>query len=100
MSEFLLHPHIHATPRAELWRADADAGAVAQLIGAVERIDQRDTRIQLADARQVERVRQIEIELEVTRQGFGVGEAAAQAGTVEEIAADTGCIADGVAHAS
>ena len=46
----------HASPRTVLWRADADAGAVANLVLLVQDVDEIDARCQRAPLSQVENV--------------------------------------------
>ena len=79
-SEGLRHARVERAARAELRRADADAGAVAQLVDAVEHVEHRQPALDLAQpAAEVERLRQRRIDLRVARQVPAVGEAAAQA---------------------
>src|SRR5690349_8742811 len=53
-SEILLQAQVHAAARPELRRAHADAAAVAQLVAAVERVDHRQLRVQVAEAVEAE----------------------------------------------
>src|SRR5690348_17895713 len=63
-SEVLLQAEVQAAARAELRRAHAHTGAVPQLIGAVQRVDQRQLGVQLAETVGYEVVRDVEVELE------------------------------------
>src|ERR1700739_2714205 len=77
-AEMLGEAGVNRALRPEQRRLDTDARTVAQLVDAVDRVDQHEPRIEFADHRRVEMLDHREIELTVPGQLVGVGEAAAQ----------------------
>src|SRR6202012_3729023 len=67
-SEDLGPPAEEAAPRAELRRADTDAGAVADLIFLIEQIDHVEAQLDLARSRQIEGLAESEIDRHIMRQ--------------------------------
>src|SRR5476649_19114 len=65
-SERLRHARIHRAARTELRRAHADAGAVAQLVDAVEHVEHRKPSFDLAEqATEIEVLRRRRVDLRV-----------------------------------
>src|SRR6185437_6649358 len=101
-SEVLLQAEVQAAARTELRRTHADAGAVAQLVGAIQRVDQRQLGVQLAEVVEGEVVRHVEVELEVRRQMGAVRHRAVLAEPAAEqvVGADPGAVGQCVTDAA
>ena len=87
----LRQPEEEAAPGAELRRAHADAGAVADFIDLVEEIDDVEARRQALPAHQREVLADAEIDRDIVRHMIAIGRRAvpAQAGAVEQVGADS-----------
>ena len=66
-------PEENPAPRSELRCADADAGAIADLVDLVEDVDHIEARRQRARAGDVEHMGQTRIDLSVVGQMFAIG---------------------------
>ena len=79
-----------SAPRTELRCADADAGAIADLVLRIERVDQIDTRGEIAGTAQIERMADTEIDNRVGRNVISVRHCAilAQTRSVQKIRAE------------
>src|SRR5581483_8252837 len=100
--ERLLHRQVQAAPRRILRRAHAHAGTAAHAVRTVQRIDQRQLRMHLADAVEIEVVRYVEVELEVVRQRATIGYVAvlAQAAAEQVIGPYLGAVVECIGHAA
>src|SRR5260221_4221261 len=83
--ERLRHAREERATRAELRRAHADSGAVAQLVGLVEQVDHREPEIDFPESGKVERLDQPQVHVGVPRQVLGVGKAFAQSASIEPV---------------
>src|SRR5882672_9355949 len=96
-SERLVDADEQGAPNAVLRRANADARAIAQLVDPIEGVDERDARVQLAEALpEVEGLRHRQVDGGVARQMLGVGEPVAQAAAVQGIRAQRQAVAEAV----
>src|SRR5579859_3533938 len=84
-SEILGDACVDGEVRAILRRAHADTRSVAQLIDAVERVDDHQPCVELPDQRLIEVLYHAEIDLRIERQLVGVRKAATQTASHQSV---------------